>query len=115
MIVDAEMLQMMAELMTPIDVSDASLGLDAMREVVAVGRALGVALPEDYAEQRLAFVDGLPETMTSSMHHDLNAGKPLEVSWLSGGVVQLGARVGVDTPLNRAVWAILALHEHGSR
>jgi 2-dehydropantoate 2-reductase len=89
--------------------------LDVMREVVAVGRASQVSLPADYAEQRLTFVDGLPETMTSSMHHDLNAGKPLEVSWLSGGVVQLGARVGVDTPLNRAVWAILALHEHGSR
>ena len=87
--------------------------LDVMREVVAVGRASQVSLPADYAEQRLTFVDGLPETMTSSMHHDLNAGKPLEVSWLSGGVVQLGARVGVDTPLNRAVWDILALHEHG--
>ena len=28
-----------------------------MKEVVAVGRAHGVALPEDYAEQRLAFAD----------------------------------------------------------
>ena len=67
-----------------------------------------------YADQRLAFVDGLPETMTSSMHHDLTAGRRLEVSWLSGGVARLGERVGVPTPLNRAVWDILALHEHGA-
>jgi 2-dehydropantoate 2-reductase len=41
--------------------------LDLMREVVAVGRAHGVPLPEDYAEQRLEFADGLSPEMTSSM------------------------------------------------
>ena len=46
---------------------------DIMQEVVAVGRAHGVALAEDYAEKRLAFCDGLPADMTSSMHHDLEA------------------------------------------
>ena len=87
---------------------------DLMRETVAVGRALGVALPADFADQRLAFVDGLPDAMTSSMHHDLKAGKRLEVSWLSGGVAQLGEKAGVATPMNRAVWEILALQEAGS-
>jgi 2-dehydropantoate 2-reductase len=86
---------------------------DLMRETVAVGRALGVALPADYADQRLTFVDGLPETMTSSMHHDLNGRKRLEVSWLSGGVVQLGEAARVPTPMNRAVWDVLAVHEGG--
>ena len=87
---------------------------DLMRETVAVGRALGVALPADYADQRLTFVDSLPETMTSSMHHDLNGRKRLEVSWLSGGVVQLGDRTGLPTPMNRAVWDVLALQEMGT-
>ena len=87
---------------------------ELMRETVAVGRALGVKLPEDYAQQRLTFVDGLPDVMTSSMHHDLKAGKRLEVSWLSGGVAQLGERAGVPTPMNRAVWDILSLYERGT-
>jgi len=87
---------------------------DLMRETVAVGRALGVGLPADYADQRLRFVDSLPDTMTSSMHHDLRAGKRLEVSWLSGGVAQLGETAGVPTPMNRAVWDVLTLHEGGS-
>ena len=86
---------------------------DLMKETVAVGRALGVTLPEDYADQRLAFVDTMATDMTSSMHHDLNSGNPLEVPWLSGGVVQLGQQVGVPTPANRAVWDILALHAGG--
>src|SRR5262245_11272343 len=86
---------------------------ELMRETVAVGRALGVALPADLAEQRLAFVDSLPDQMTSSMHHDLKAGKRLEVSWLSGGVARLGEETGVAAPTNRAVSDILALYESG--
>ena len=84
-----------------------------MRETVAVGRAQGVNLPEDYAAQRLAFIDGLPADMTSSMHHDLARGRPLEVRWLSGGVAEMGAKVGVPTPANRAVYDVLALYEDG--
>lgn len=89
--------------------------LDLMREAVAVGRAHGVALPEDYAEQRLAFADGLPADMTSSMHHDLERGNPLEVEWLSGAIVRLGEAKGVPTPANRAVWDVLALHAAGRK
>jgi 2-dehydropantoate 2-reductase len=87
--------------------------LDVMREVVAVGRAHGVDLDEDYAEERLRFADGVAYDMTSSMHHDLDRGNRLEVRWLSGGVVSLGNQVGVPTPLNRAIYDILTLHADG--
>ena len=40
---------------------------DVMKEVVDVGRAHKVNLPADYADQRLAFVDGVPAVMTSSI------------------------------------------------
>ena len=82
---------------------------DLMKEAVAVGRALGVALPENYADDRLKFADSVPGTMDSSLHHDLKNGNRLEVEWLAGGVVQLGKKVGVPTPCNRAVWDVLAL------
>jgi 2-dehydropantoate 2-reductase len=85
------------------DPQNRALLLDVMRETVAVGRAKGIDLPEDYAEQRLAFADGLPVDMTSSMHHDLEAGNPLELAWLSGAVVRLGEEHGVATPANRRV------------
>ena len=52
---------------------------------------------------------------TGSMHHDLQRGNPLEVRWLAGGVVELGATVGVPTPLNRAIADILALHAEGAK
>lgn len=89
--------------------------LDVMREVVAVGRAHGVDLAADYAEVRLKLADDVAFDMTSSMHHDLERGNPLEVRWLAGGVVELGRQKGVATPLNRAIADILALHAAGSR
>ena len=90
-----------------------ALLLDVMREVVTVGRAHGVDLAEDYAQVRLQLADDVAYDMTSSMHHDLERGNRLEVRWLAGGVVELGLRKGVPTPLNRAIADILALHSAG--
>jgi 2-dehydropantoate 2-reductase len=90
-----------------------ALLLDAMREVVAVGRAQGVQLAADFADSRLAFADGLPETMTSSMHNDLERGNRLEVDGLSGDVVERGRGATVPTPVNRAIYDILILHAAG--
>ena len=86
---------------------------DVMQEVVAVARAHGVAVPEDYAQVRLQLADDVSPDMTASMHHDLQRGNRLEVRWLSGGVVELGKAKGVPTPLNRAIADILALHADG--
>jgi 2-dehydropantoate 2-reductase len=87
--------------------------LGVMQEVVAVGRAHGVDLAEDYAEVRLRLADDVAYDMTSSMHHDLERGNPLELRWLAGGVVELGLSKKVPTPLNRAIAAILSLHAAG--
>lgn len=86
---------------------------DTMAEVVEVGIAEGVALAENFADDRLAFADGLPPTMTSSMHHDLERGNRLEVPWLAGDVVARGQRLGVPTPCNRAIFDILSVHAAG--
>ncbi|NVO13263.1 MAG: 2-dehydropantoate 2-reductase [Rhodoplanes sp.] len=87
--------------------------LGVMAEVVAVGRAHGVAIPNDFAADRLGFIDTLPAGMVASMFHDLAAGRRLELPWLSGGVVDLGAAVGVPAPLNQAIRDVLILHADG--
>ena len=86
---------------------------DAMREVVAVGRAEGVQLAEDFADNRLKFADTLPEEMSSSMHNDLERGNRLEVEWLSGDVVRRGIARGILTPVNRVLRDILSMHAQG--
>jgi len=87
--------------------------LGLMKEVIAVARAKGIAVRDGFAEERLAFFDTLPSTMTSSMHNDLDRGNRLELNWLSGGVARLGAGLGVATPLNGAVADVLCLYANG--
>lgn len=88
---------------------------ETMREVVAVGRAKGVALSPDFAEDRLAFCDTIPATMTSSMQVDLERGNRLELPWLSGAVVDLGAQLGVRTPANTAIVEALTPYVQGQK
>ena len=45
-------------------------------------------------------IDSLPDTMQASMLHDLKAGRPLELPWLSGAVARLGKLHGIATPVS---------------
>jgi 2-dehydropantoate 2-reductase len=84
-----------------------------MQEVVAVGRAEGVALPPDFAEERLAFADTTPPGFKASLLHDLERGNRIEIDWLAGKVVALGRTHSIPTPANAAVYAALKLHRMG--
>ncbi|MFN2460254.1 MAG: ketopantoate reductase family protein [Candidatus Velthaea sp.] len=87
---------------------------DAMREAVAVARAEGVMLPEDFADERLRFIDGLPPDMDSSLHVDLQRGHRLELPWLAGAVARRDAERGVPTPVNAIIRDALALYAGGA-
>jgi len=87
--------------------------LSLMREVVAVGRAKGVPIPEDFADDRMKFGEASPPTFKASMLHDLERGNRLELDWLAGKVVEFGRVLGVPTPANEAVYAMLKLHRMG--
>ena len=78
-----------------------------MGEAVALGRARGVSLPGDLETRTLKAVGQLDAAMKTSMLTDLEAGKPLELDWLNGAVVRLGAESGLETPANAEVVAAL--------
>ncbi|HEX3233055.1 MAG TPA: 2-dehydropantoate 2-reductase [Gemmatimonadales bacterium] len=79
----------------------------AMREVLAVARAHGVALPDDTVEETLAFTDTVPAEGTASMQRDLIAGRPSELEAQSGAVVRLGREKGVPTPVHESFYRSL--------
>lgn len=72
-------------------------------EASAVGRAAGVALPADTEAKTLVAYRALPKSMKPSMLHDLEAGRRLELPWLNGAVVRLGAEHGVAIAANAQV------------
>jgi 2-dehydropantoate 2-reductase len=77
----------------------------AMREVWTVGRARGIALPDDFVATQMAFGDGLPAEMKASMLHDLDAGNRLEAPWLSGAVARMAKESGLSAPVNATLYA----------
>lgn len=77
-------------------------------EAAAVAQAQGVDLPEGIVAERVAFARSLPAEMRSSMLQDLEAGRRLELDWLTGAVVRLGELAGVATPASREVYETLA-------
>jgi 2-dehydropantoate 2-reductase len=87
--------------------------LALMEETVAVGRAGGIALPADFAQDRLAFADTTPPGFKASLLHDLERGNRIELDWLAGKVAALGRERGIPTPANSAVYAGLKLHRQG--
>ena len=87
---------------------------DIMKEIVMVARARGVPLPVDFADDRLAYADAtLPKQMKASMANDLESGNRLELDWLNGRVVELGRALGIPTPANAAVYAVLKPYRMG--
>lgn len=79
----------------------------AYREVVAVGRAKGVALPADAVDRIIDLTSHMPPAMKASMALDLDRGNRLELPWLGGKVVELGRQLGVPTPTHDIMTAIL--------
>ncbi len=87
----------------------------AMREAEAVARARGIDLPADIVATGLASLAKLPPAQKPSMLHDLEAGRRLEVAWLSGALVAMGRAAGVPTPTHAALYALLKPHAAGRR
>ena len=85
-----------------------------LTEVVAVGRAEGVNLHADTAEEILATTQAREPFIIGSMGHDLIAGNPIEIGLLNGRVVELGHKHSVPTPANFAIEAALRPYESGT-
>ena len=77
----------------------------------AVARALGITLDHDPREMVQAGANA-PGKHKASMLQDVEAGRPTEVDFMNGAIVQWGAKVGVPTPLNKALWALVKGLEH---
>ncbi len=78
-----------------------------MEEVVAVGRAHEVELPEEIVDRTLALCTRFGPGSKSSMLEDLEAGKPLELEWITGTLAKMGQEAGVHVPFNEVAYVAL--------
>ena len=76
-------------------------------EVIAVAIGLGVSLGvEEVWERNLRF--SRRSDIKTSMLQDLEAGRPLEHEALNGIIVRKGVELGIPTPYNFALYALLS-------
>jgi 2-dehydropantoate 2-reductase len=83
---------------------------EAVDEVVRVARAKGVTLPTDIADTAIKLADRMPVTISSTAQ-DIRNGKRTEIDHLNGYVVREGEALGIATPVNRTLNALMKLRE----
>ena len=84
-----------------------------VREVVAVAQADGQALALDAALEAMERIATAMPAQFSSTAQDMARGKPSEIDHLNGFVVRRGAELGVATPVNQTLHALVKLVEAG--
>jgi 2-dehydropantoate 2-reductase len=84
---------------------------EIVREVVAVAQADGQRLALDEALAAMEAIAVRMPLQRSSTAQDLARGKPSEIDHLNGFVVRRGAELGVATPVNQALHALVKLAE----
>jgi len=87
---------------------------DVVDECLAVARASGVEVPGDLRQAVPRIAETMPGQFSSTAQ-DLARGKPTEIDHLNGLVVRKGEALGVPTPANRMLLALVKLlEERGS-
>jgi 2-dehydropantoate 2-reductase len=87
---------------------------DVMRDVVdeclAVAKAEGVNVPGDVDAAVRRIVETIPNQYSSTAQ-DIMRGKPTEIDYLNGHIVRRGKALGIRTPANQVLWALVKLLE----
>lgn len=83
---------------------------DVVAECLAVANAEGVQVPGDVDAAIRKIADTM-RSQYSSTAQDLARGKRTEIDYLNGLIVKRGTALGVATPANRVLWALVKLLE----
>ena len=84
---------------------------DIVAECLAVAQAEGVALPGDIHQAVADIVRTMPGQLSSTAQ-DLARGKRSEIDHLNGYVLRRGEALGIATPVNRVLHALVRLLEN---
>ncbi len=92
-----------------------ALCLAVLEEAAAVARADGARIADDEPARTMAKLLTFGPELGTSSYFDRLAGRPLEVEALTGAIVAAGQRLGIPTPLNAALLALLRAVSDGAK
>ena len=84
---------------------------DILEEVHKVAIAKRIRLEDDIVDKSMNLVEKYPYDAMSSLARDVLAGKPSEIEYQNGTIVRIGETLGVDTPVNKTIYALIKLLE----
>ena len=87
------------------------LSRKAVEEGMAVAEALGIAVEQDAAEH-CWWVAEQTAKARASMGQDVDARRETEIRTINGAIVRLGHELGIDTPINFALTALIETWQH---
>jgi len=82
------------------------LAEELMREGIKVAQADGIQLDEGFFEHGIQYLKKAGYHRTS-MHQDILRRLPTEIDWLNGRIVERGRTLGLETPYNFAITALI--------
>ena len=85
--------------------------VDLLNELLQVAKAEGAELDESVIDKTIRQLEALPVGATSSMHTDFKAKKRTEVDSLTGTIVHLAQKHGINVPVYEKVYAELKKRE----
>jgi len=77
----------------------------AVEEAMMVAQSLGIEMELDNPVEKVYKVAEATAANRSSMLQDVERGRKTEIDALNGAIVELGRRIGVDTPVNATLVA----------
>jgi 2-dehydropantoate 2-reductase len=83
----------------------------AIAETVAVAHAEGIALPEPALVEAAFRLGESMRAARSSTAQDIDRGRPTEIDSLNGFIARRGAALGIPTPVNDTLSALVKLRE----
>ena len=78
---------------------------EAMAEVLALAQAKKVEIDHSFLAEAMAFADSVSPDIKISILEDLEAGKALELEWISGYIARESRAAGLSAPLNEIAYA----------
>jgi 2-dehydropantoate 2-reductase len=76
-------------------------------EILAVGRAKGAPVEDSMLDWAMTALDNFPADGMASLAKDFRDGNRMELEGIIGTVVRMGKEVGVPTPVNSTIYAVL--------
>jgi len=87
--------------------------IGAVEEMIAVAGALGITFDEDMVAASIALAGPLNATVSSTAQ-DIALGRKTEIDSLNGYVARRGRELGVATPVNETLRALVKLREEAT-